>query len=105
MDYYFCSMDLDEIFRAVGNKSRIQFLDWLKTPELFFPEQHEPFETGVCVGQIQKKSGQTISTVSVHLSLLQKAGFLTSVRKGKWIYYRRNEQRIAELADLIAQKL
>lgn len=102
---YFCSMDLEEIFKALSNKNRIQFLNWLKTPELFFPDQQEPFKTGVCVGQIQQKSGQTISTVSVHLALLQKAGLLTSIRKGKWIYYKRNEERIAELADLIIQNL
>ena len=98
-------MELDEIFKALGNKSRILFLNWLKAPELYFPEQQEPFDTGVCVGQIQKRSGQTISTVSVHLSILQQAGFLTATRKGKWIYYKRNEQRIADLSDLIKIEL
>ncbi|MGK9118691.1 ArsR/SmtB family transcription factor [Olivibacter jilunii] len=98
-------MNLEQIFKVLSNKNRILFLDWLKNPALLFPDQEEPFETGVCVGQIQKKSGQTISTVSEHLSLLQQAGLLTSTRKGKWIYYKRNEQRIAEVVDIIKQKL
>ena len=92
-------MEQIEIFKALSNKSRLQMLEWLKEPELNFPEQlqHAGFEHGVCVGQIQAKAGLTQSTVSEYLSILQRAGFIQSTRIGQWTYYRRNEEAISQL--------
>ena len=53
-------MDYIEVFKALSNKSRLQMLEWLKEPEINFPEQMTAgFEHGVCVGQIQAKAGLT----------------------------------------------
>jgi transcriptional regulator, ArsR family len=98
-------MNLDEIFKVLNNKNRLEYLEWLKDPQTLFPEQQEPFETGVCVGQIQKKSGKTLSTVSEHLSILHGAGLVISTKKGKWIYYKRNEDQIAKVIDTVKNKL
>jgi DNA-binding transcriptional ArsR family regulator len=74
-------MDYIEIFKALSNNSRLQMLEWLKEPEINFPEQiYSGFEHGVCVGQIQAKAGLTQSTVSEYLSILQRAGFIESKR-------------------------
>jgi DNA-binding transcriptional ArsR family regulator len=96
-------MDQLEIFKALSNKTRLQILQWLKSPELYFPEQeHADFkEVGVCVGQIQKKAGLTQSTVSEYLSILQKSGLLESTRLGQWTYYKRNEQTFGALSKII----
>lgn len=77
-------------------------LEWLKEPEINFPKQQPcGFEHGVCVGEIQAKSGLTQSTVSEYLSILQRAGFIESTRVGQWTYYRRNEKAFAELSKII----
>lgn len=94
-------MEQVEIFKALSNKSRLEILTWLKTPELNFPEQADGFTEGVCVGQIQKKAGLTQSTVSEYLSTLQRVGLVISTRKGQWTFYKRNETTIAALSDLI----
>lgn len=96
-------MDQLEIFKALSNKTRLQILHWLKTPELHFPAQENADfkEVGVCVGQIQKKAGLTQSTVSEYLSILQKSGLLDSTRVGQWTYYKRNEKTFEELSDII----
>jgi ArsR family transcriptional regulator len=94
-----------EVLKALANPTRLQILTWLKTPEAFFPEQQEPFSTGVCVGQIQKISGLTQSTISESLSLMQRAGLLTSTRKGQWIYYKRNEDMFKQLGAYIASEI
>jgi DNA-binding transcriptional ArsR family regulator len=62
-----CRMNYLEIFKAPANPTRLQILAWLKTPKDYFPDQQEPFITGVCVGQIQKKTGMTQSTISENL--------------------------------------
>jgi ArsR family transcriptional regulator len=100
-------MEHIEIFKALSNKSRLQMLEWLKEPEINFPDQlqHSGFEHGVCVGQIQAKAGLTQSTVSEYLSILQRAGFVESKRVGQWTYYKRNENAFAELSKIIESNL
>jgi DNA-binding transcriptional ArsR family regulator len=95
-------MESIELFKALSNKSRLQMLEWLKEPEINFPEQvSSGFEHGVCVGQIQAKSGLTQSTVSEYLSILQRVGFIESKRVGQWTYYKRNEKAFTALSKLI----
>jgi ArsR family transcriptional regulator len=99
-------MEHIEIFKALSNKSRLQMLEWLKEPEINFPDQLAAgFEHGVCVGQIQAKAGLTQSTVSEYLSILQRAGFIESTRVGQWTYYKRNEDAFAALSKLIESNL
>ena len=99
-------MDQVDIFKALSNRSRIQILNWLKDPEFNFPEQGGAgFEHGVCVGQIQRKAGLTQSTVSEYLSILQRAGLVSSVRVGQWTYYRRDEAGIKALLENLGTEL
>jgi DNA-binding transcriptional ArsR family regulator len=99
-------MDPIELFKALSNKSRLQMLEWLKEPEINFPEHLAAgFEYGVCVGQIQAKAGLTQSTVSEYLSILQRAGFIESKRVGQWTYYKRNEKAFTELSKIIESYL
>lgn len=99
-------MDHLEIFKALSNKSRLQILQWLKDPEINFPEQGVGgFENGVCVGHIQQKAGLTQSTVSEYLSTLQRVGLVESTRVGQWTYYKRNEAAFAALTKIIEKEL
>ncbi len=104
---YLCTVDQVEIFKALSNKTRLQILNWLKEPELNFPDQkqHAGFEHGVCVGQIQLKAGLTQSTVSEYLSLLQRAGLIKSTRIGQWTYYQRNEEAFELLSQVIQKEI
>lgn len=96
-------MDQVEIFKALSNKTRLQILNWLKEPELNFPDQkqHDGFDHGVCVGQIQLKTGLTQSTVSEYLFVLQRAGLVKSTRIGQWTYYQRNQEAFETLSQMI----
>jgi len=100
-------MDQVEIFKALSNKTRLQILNWLKDPELNFPDQkqHASFDHGVCVGQIQSKAGLTQSTVSEYLSVLQRAGLVRSTRIGQWTYYQRNEETFEALSRMIQSEI
>ena len=103
---YLCAMDQVEIFKALSNKSRLQILNWLKDPETHFPEQAvNGYANGVCVGQIQIKTGLTQSTVSEYLSTLQRAGLVKSNRVGQWTYYQRNEEGLALLTQIIQTEI
>lgn len=94
-------MDIDVIHKALANPVRRQILAWLKTPEAYFAEQEHPLDFGVCAGMIDKRSGLSQSTMSVHLATLQAAELVTSKRVGQWIFFKRNEATIQAFLNAI----
>ncbi len=100
-----------EIFKALSNETRLNILKWLKDPENNFPEEglrvpnEQGFHGGVCVGTIKEKAGISQSVASQYLDIMQRAGLLESIRVGRWTYYRRKEDNIQKLAELIQEGL
>lgn len=98
------------IYKALSNETRCQILSWLKNPENHFDEkpyleQGLNFRVGVCVGDIQLKTGLAQSVISSYLLTMKKAGLLESDRIGKWTYYRRNEKTIREFSEYVQNEL
>src|SRR4051812_3419680 len=86
-----------EAFKALSNPTRLQIMRWLADPEANFAPQDEPAEeVGVCVKQIQEKARISQSTASQFMGILQRAGLVSSRRIGRWTYYRREGDRLAE---------
>lgn len=103
-------MEPSLIYKALSNDTRCQILLWLKNPEKIFDEkpylqQGISFQIGVCVGDIQIKTGLAQSVISSYLLTMKKAGLLESERVGKWTYYRRNEKTIQEFSEYIQKEL
>ncbi len=100
-----------DLFKALSNEVRLDILRWLKDPETHFNKPTTHLATnlsdkgGICVGDIQEKANLSQSTVSQYLAMLQKVGLLESERHGKWTYYRRNEEKIQELAAYLKGEL
>jgi DNA-binding transcriptional ArsR family regulator len=94
-------MDIDAIHKALANPLRREILDWLKDPERHFPAQTLSLSHGVCAGQIDGRCGMSQSTVSAHLSTLQKAGLVTTQRVGQWVFYKRDEAVIQAFRDSV----
>ncbi|QZT34662.1 helix-turn-helix domain-containing protein [Caldalkalibacillus thermarum TA2.A1] len=100
-------MELLEVFKALSNETRLQILQWLKNPEVHFPKPPNANirEDGVCVSDIQKKVGMSQSTVSLYLSMLQNAGLIKAKRIGQWTYYKRDEENIKKMIELLSRDL
>lgn len=100
-------MENIDIFKALANENRLQIMNWLKNPTDYFvhEEDVDMNEVGVCVGEIQKKLGLTQSTTSHYLSMMSKANLLIATRIGKWTYYRRNDETLAQLNEFIGKEL
>lgn len=99
---------LVDVFKALANPVRLQVLQWLRDPEAHFPMSEaiaDPHEVGVCVSHIQAKTGLAQSTVSAYMASLQRAGLVHATRVGKWVHYRRDETRIAQLVDVLGRSL
>ncbi|GAB6897151.1 ArsR/SmtB family transcription factor [Kineosporia succinea] len=96
------------MFRALGNPVRVEILHWLRDPERHFgmyPPTADRTQVGVCATHIQAKSGLAQSTTSANLTMLERAGLLTATRIGKFIHYRRNEERIAAFVEALGREL
>jgi DNA-binding transcriptional ArsR family regulator len=96
---------LDEC-KALANETRLSILEWLKNPAEHFRDARAGEEPlGVCVGLIQQRAGCSASTVSAHLAVLLRAGFVQATRRGQWTYYRRDEARIRAFAARVHHDL
>jgi DNA-binding transcriptional ArsR family regulator len=95
--------DLVDALKALGNPTRLQIMEWLRTPEESFSE-YEPIadraEFGVCVTHLAAKTGLAQSTISTYMASLERARLVRSTRVGKWTHYRRDD---AHVEDLLAQ--
>ena len=60
--------------KALGHPARLRMLALLKDGEL-------------CVCQVTEVLGLAPSTVSEHLSILRRAGFIEERKEGRWVYY------------------
>ena len=96
-----------DVFRALANDRRLQILGWLKEPRAHFREQVDGdlVEDGVCGLLIAEKLGVSQPTLSEHMKLLVQAGLVRPKRIKQWIFYRRDEERIAAIKNELASEL
>lgn len=73
------------ILRAINHKLRQQILKLIHQKDK------------ITVTEIYVKLRLEQSVASQHLAILRKAGFVTTVRDGKFIYYSVNSQRLQEV--------
>lgn len=99
------NIELDELIKALSHPVRRDILHWLKEPELYFADQEHPLSFGVCAGKIDQKTGLSQSTVSNHLAILQRAGFISSKKVGQWNFFSRNEAAIQAFLQGLQQQL
>ncbi|KGD86519.1 metalloregulator ArsR/SmtB family transcription factor [Rhizobium sp. YS-1r] len=88
-----------DILKAFANDRRLMILEWLKQPREHFPPQVDGdlVEDGVCAVLIAEKLGITPATLSEHMRILVQAELVHGKRIKQWIFYRRNEERVAGL--------
>jgi DNA-binding transcriptional ArsR family regulator len=93
--------------RALSNDKRLLVMEWLKDPQAHFPPQLDGdlVKDGVCSQFIAQKLGVTSATASVHLNQLVDAGLLQPKKIKQWVFYKRDEKRIAELKKALSKGL
>ncbi|MEI6311984.1 MAG: metalloregulator ArsR/SmtB family transcription factor [Bacteroidota bacterium] len=75
--------------RAINHPLRKQIMNMLEE------------NTKLTVTEIFVKLRLEQSVVSQHLAILRKAGVLDTERDGKFIYYKLNDNRIKEIANIV----
>lgn len=103
-------MNMIEILKTLANDSRLQMLQWLKSPHEHFTSAEFSAEAideygGVCVQAMVIKTGLAQSVVSAYLNSLKQAGFVEMRRSGKWTYYRYQPEAITKFLQQLQQVL
>ena len=60
-------------------------------------------ERGLCACDIERAVGLSQAAVSHHMDLLRRAGLVDAEKRGRWMFYRRNDAALAGLAEALAK--
>lgn len=94
---------LAEAFKALADPTRVKILSLLKARGRSCCELIARSEPGLCACDIENAIHLSQAAVSHHMGLLRRAGLVEAEKRGRWMYYRRNEAAIGRLADAIAK--
>lgn len=93
-----------ELLKALAHDKRLQILDWLRDPGAHFPSQRDGdlLDDGVCSCLIAEELGVSQPTCGEHLKVLSRAGLLQSKKIKEWVFYQRDEARIAKVKEQLS---
>ena len=82
-------------------------MGWLRDPTAHFPPQRDGdlVDDGVCVGFITKKIGLSQPAVTEHMQVLAGAGLVTSKKIRNWVFYKLDEDRVAEFLTALKNSI
>lgn len=88
----------DDQIKALASDVRMEILRVLAEPARHFSHQEsaDPVATGVCMQLIADHFGVSQPTMSRHIDLLRRAGFLSAKRQKQWSYCSRNEAALSD---------
>lgn len=85
---------LDRMLHAIADPTRRRILDALKERGACSIGK----DVGLCACDIEQRVELTQPTISHHMAILGKAGLVEARKQGRWMWYRRNESALRELA-------
>ena len=96
-------LDVVTVCKALGDPTRLKILDLLRTKGRSCCDLIGRDERGLCACDVESAVGLSQASVSHHMGLLRRAGLVKAEKRGRWMYYSRNEAAIAGLAELLAR--
>jgi ArsR family transcriptional regulator len=97
--------NLEAAFKALGDATRLRILEILKKPGKSACGLIEKNERGLCACDIQEAIGLSQAATSHHMEQLRRAGLVNAQKRGRWMFYWRNEAAIASLAGKLAKSV
>ena len=93
-----------ELVKALASEKRLLILELLRDPESHFPAQRDGdlVRDGVCSLFIADKLEVSQPTCGEHLKILSRAGLIRGTKIKQWVFYKRDEARIAAAKELLS---
>jgi ArsR family transcriptional regulator len=88
---------LVNMLKAVADPARLKILRLLKQKNQCSIGKG----VGMCACDVQDHVALSQPTISHHMAILRKAGLVEGEKHGLWMWYRRNEKSLKELAHAI----
>jgi len=95
--------ELVPVFKALGDPTRLKILELLKSRGRSCCDLVSRDERGLCACDIEEAVGLSQAAISHHMDLLRRSGLVHADKRGRWMFYRRNEAGLAGLAEAIAR--
>jgi ArsR family transcriptional regulator len=95
--------ELVSVFKALGDPTRLKILELLKSRGKSCCDLIAREERGLCACDIEEAVGLSQAAISHHMGLLRRAGLVEADKRGRWMFYRRNEAALAGLAETVAK--
>lgn len=92
---------VDRMLHAIADPTRRRILQALKQKGACSLDKNE----GLCACDIQDRIRLTQPTISHHMSILKKAGLVEAKKEGQWMWYRRNESALRDLARSLRESV
>jgi ArsR family transcriptional regulator, arsenate/arsenite/antimonite-responsive transcriptional repressor len=89
---------LSQRFKALADPNRLQILEMLRHPSCCSIEK----DAGMCACDIESQLDLTQPTISHHMKVLRDAGLVSAEKIGQWMFYKRNEKALKELAQALS---
>ena len=90
-------------FKALGDPTRLKILDLLKARGRSCCDLVGRDEVGLCACDVEREVGLSQASISHHMAILRRAGLVRAEKRGRWVYYARDEEGIAGLARALAK--
>jgi ArsR family transcriptional regulator len=84
--------ELADVLKALADPARLRLLSIIASSP----------GGEACACDLSEPLQRSQPTVSHHLGQLVRAGIITREQRGKWAWFRINDQRVAELCDCLA---
>ncbi len=85
---------MTRMLRAIADPTRRRILALLKDKGCC----SIPRKEGLCACDVEERVKLSQPTVSHHMGILRAAGLVEAEKYGQWMWYRRNEKKLKELA-------
>ena len=87
--------ELAESFAALGDPVRVQLLSLI----------HADSSGEACICDLVEPTGKSQPTISHHMKILREAGFVTSEKRGTWVWYRLVPDKLEQLSQALSRDL
>jgi ArsR family transcriptional regulator len=99
-------MQLDKGLRALANPTRLRVLELLRDPSRFEgPRGADGRPFGVTAKALLRHLRCSQPSLHEQMEILMRLGLVESTRVGRWVVYRRDEERIRQLKQAIVDHL
>jgi ArsR family transcriptional regulator, arsenate/arsenite/antimonite-responsive transcriptional repressor len=88
-------------FKALGDPTRLKIMELLKSSGNSRCGLISRNERGLCACDVERAIGLSQAAISHHMAILIREGLVKAEKRGRWMYYRRNEATIARLAEAV----